>query len=423
MASKETEQSSSIDGCVNELDTLVNTVTETTPAVSTELSKLLSDLKEKPSMSTAFVHARSYITKCHELADYICDEEQYTIKAIEEGNVEEFKDYLEEVLSKSKGCHKDLQTLLEFIEREERHFNEEEDRLTRKNKALINTGIGIVAGMALGILGGILLGLYCDLGVLVVAGIVVGAVIGAMAKIIGFVKGEVMGTDLNVVVVGLAIVAFGAVIGGTVGVYLRSDVIELNVHLKTSRYDNEQTGLSAAILGAVIGGMVTTIGLYIGNAMKKLDPNNEMTIIASIGLGGVLGGAIVGGMVIGLQCDLQTTSLTAAVLGAIIGGLMGIIIHLKGDTQVSHQEILHEIQLHLYNIEKRLGGVNSRFKLTLDDYLVNKRFYYQHQGNKSSTIQAIRKVISKASYLKDHCQPLKDASTLEDFIALCYVMK
>ena len=111
MASKETEQSSSIDSCVNELDTLVNTVTETTPAVSTELSKLLSDLKEKPSMSTAFVHARSYITKCHELAEYICDEEQYTIKAIEEGNLEQFRDYLEEVLFKSKGCHKDLQTL------------------------------------------------------------------------------------------------------------------------------------------------------------------------------------------------------------------------------------------------------------------------------------------------------------------------
>ena len=54
MASKETEQSSSIDGCVNELDTLVNTVTETTPAVSTELCKLLSDLKEK------LVHATLY---------------------------------------------------------------------------------------------------------------------------------------------------------------------------------------------------------------------------------------------------------------------------------------------------------------------------------------------------------------------------
>ena len=45
---------------------------------------------------------------------------------IKEGNVEEFKDYLEEILSKSKGCHKDLQTLLEFIEREERHINDVE---------------------------------------------------------------------------------------------------------------------------------------------------------------------------------------------------------------------------------------------------------------------------------------------------------
>ena len=48
------EAPSSIDGCVNELDTLVNTVTETTPAVSTELCKLLSDLKEK------LVHATLY---------------------------------------------------------------------------------------------------------------------------------------------------------------------------------------------------------------------------------------------------------------------------------------------------------------------------------------------------------------------------
>ena len=43
---------------------------------------------------------------------YICDEEQYTIKSIEEGNVEEFKDYLEEVLPKSKECHKDLQRVV-----------------------------------------------------------------------------------------------------------------------------------------------------------------------------------------------------------------------------------------------------------------------------------------------------------------------
>ena len=291
----ETKQSSAIDGCVNQLDTLVNTVTETIPAMSTELSKLLSDLKEKPSMSTAFVHARSYITKCHELADYVCDEEQYTIKAIEEENVEEFKDYLEEVLSKSKGCHKDLQTLLEFIEREERqfnekenpltrkefiereqrHFNEEEDSLTRKNNALINTGIGIVAGIALGILGGILLRLYCNVGVLVVAGIVVEAVIVAMAKIMAFVKGII------------------------------------------------------ALIRAV------TFVKPVIDAMSKI-------------------------------------------MAFVKVGVMGIIIHLKRKAQVSHQGNSHEIQLHLYNIEKRLGGVNSRFKLTLDDYLVNKRFYYQH---------------------------------------------
>ena len=73
--------------------------------------------------------------------------------------MEEFKDYLEEVLSKAKGCHENLQTLLEFIVREERHFNDVEELLTRKNKAMTTTGVGIVASIALGILGGMLLGL------------------------------------------------------------------------------------------------------------------------------------------------------------------------------------------------------------------------------------------------------------------------
>ena len=128
---------------------------------------------------------------------------------------------MEEVLSKSKGYHKNLQTLLEFIEREVRHFNDVEELLTRKNKAMITTGVGNVASIALGILGGMLYwGCSVIMGILMVAGIVVGAVIGKMGKIMGFVKGEVMGTDLNVEMVALAIVAFGAVIGGTVGVYL-----------------------------------------------------------------------------------------------------------------------------------------------------------------------------------------------------------
>ena len=128
-----TNQSPVVDSCVYALETHLRTVSEMTKKVSLELSKLIPILKQKPTLSTAFVHARSYITKCHELADYICDEEQYTIKAIEEGNVEEFKDYLEEVLSKSKGCHKDLQTLLEFIEREETHFNNIEEQRTITN--------------------------------------------------------------------------------------------------------------------------------------------------------------------------------------------------------------------------------------------------------------------------------------------------
>ena len=61
-----------------------------------------------------------YIIKCHELADYVCEEERYTMKAVEEGNVEEFKNFFEEVLSKSTCCQKDLRTLIEYIETEEK---------------------------------------------------------------------------------------------------------------------------------------------------------------------------------------------------------------------------------------------------------------------------------------------------------------
>ena len=54
---------------------------------------------------------------------------------------------------------------------------------------------------------------------------------------------------------------------------MRSDVIELKDNLQTSRYGNEQTTLFAAVIGTIIGGVVTTVGLYIGIAMKiTLEP-------------------------------------------------------------------------------------------------------------------------------------------------------
>ena len=180
-----TNHSPAIDSCVYALETHLRAVSEMTKNGLLELPKLIPILKQKPALSTAFVHARSYITKCHELADYICDEEQYTIKVIEEGNVEEFKDYLEEVLSKSKGCHKDLQTLLEFIEREERHINDVEEHRAAKNLKCKNIAIGVGAGTVTGLAGGGGFGLVTGIGVSILAGGICGAVIGgAVAMLI-----------------------------------------------------------------------------------------------------------------------------------------------------------------------------------------------------------------------------------------------
>ena len=80
----------------------------------------------------AFVHARSYIIKCYEVADYICNEEENVVKAIEEGNLEEFKDFLEKVSDKSKNSQKDITILLDFIENEKQKIIDEEKKAKRK---------------------------------------------------------------------------------------------------------------------------------------------------------------------------------------------------------------------------------------------------------------------------------------------------
>ena len=89
-------------------------------------------IQANEAVDIAFVHARSYITRCYEVADYICDEEENVIKAIEEGNVEEFKSFLEEVLDKSKKCQKDVTILLDFIEKEKQKTIEEEKKAKAK---------------------------------------------------------------------------------------------------------------------------------------------------------------------------------------------------------------------------------------------------------------------------------------------------
>ena len=146
------EESNSVsnDLCHEALQALLDVaIKKTVQAIVTKVSETLSEINKVPelddekipdkrvadavtevieSVKTTFVHARSYITKCHELADYICDEEQYTIKAIEEGNVESFKDYMREVLSKSATCQKDIKTLIDYIETEERPLIDKKEK-------------------------------------------------------------------------------------------------------------------------------------------------------------------------------------------------------------------------------------------------------------------------------------------------------
>lgn len=104
--------------------------------------------KVKASVTTTFIHARSYVAKCSELAVYICDEEEYTIKAVEEGNADEFKDYLEEVLYKSKCCQKDIRTLIDFIEFNDKQLISTQEDVVKEKSSQASTNAMYAAGGA-----------------------------------------------------------------------------------------------------------------------------------------------------------------------------------------------------------------------------------------------------------------------------------
>ena len=102
-----------------------------------------------------FSLAQSYVTKCHKLADYICEEEPHTIKVINEGNVKEFKEFLDEVLSYSDSCQKELKALLQFMEAEKKQLIDKKQSVQNKeskakNKARLAGGVGIGGGITLG---------------------------------------------------------------------------------------------------------------------------------------------------------------------------------------------------------------------------------------------------------------------------------
>ena len=164
----------SSDVCCQVLQTLADVIVkEMAKAVVAKVGQTLAEINEIPELDegdvpdkevadavtqvkenvkTTFIHARSYIMKCHELADYVCEEERYTMKAVEEGNVEEFKNFFEEVLSKSTCCQKDLRTLIEYIETEEKPFIDKQERKIEhrqnhaKMKAATGAGIAVVGG-------------------------------------------------------------------------------------------------------------------------------------------------------------------------------------------------------------------------------------------------------------------------------------
>ena len=85
---------------------------------------LIPILKQKPALSTSFVHAQSYNHQMSFISWlYVCDKELYIIKGIEEGNVEQLTDYFEEFLSKLN--EKNVIRIYRFfwVYGDERHFS------------------------------------------------------------------------------------------------------------------------------------------------------------------------------------------------------------------------------------------------------------------------------------------------------------
>ena len=117
-------------GVIEDAKTLIDEARSKDKDVATAI------IQANEAVDTAFVLARCYITKCYEVADYICAEEKNVVKAIEEGNVAGFKYFLKEVLDKSKKCQKDITTLLHFIEKEkEKIVKEDKKAKTKKYEA------------------------------------------------------------------------------------------------------------------------------------------------------------------------------------------------------------------------------------------------------------------------------------------------
>ena len=113
----------------------IQEITEDITLKNTQDEEVIEAVKNaKIAVDYAFVYGRSYIDKVYSLAELICKTESNAIEAVKEGNAEDFKDYLEAVLSKSSVCQRDIIDLLEFISKKEKDFHDDKMKIEISKK-------------------------------------------------------------------------------------------------------------------------------------------------------------------------------------------------------------------------------------------------------------------------------------------------
>ena len=113
----------------------IQEITENITLKNTQDEEVIEAVKNaKIAVDYAFVYGRSYIDKVYSLAELICKTESDAIEAVKDGNAEDFKDYLEVVLSKSSACQRDIIDLLEFISKKEKDFQEDKMKIEISKK-------------------------------------------------------------------------------------------------------------------------------------------------------------------------------------------------------------------------------------------------------------------------------------------------
>ena len=131
MVSRLTVNTKTMDASLTALNNLVDTITRISKDASTEMGRRPHKIA---SIRTTFIHLRAYYGKVYFLAKYICDEEQYSIQAVEEGNAEGFQDFIGEVVGKVESCKKDLEVLIEYLETERQELLLQDGKVKERKK-------------------------------------------------------------------------------------------------------------------------------------------------------------------------------------------------------------------------------------------------------------------------------------------------